>query len=978
MDEIDLESRFPEMQPVRKPPSLVSVNGCGLRAYGSRDLDHETGTYVKTQCICLFYIPILALRAFRVVDAEGGGWYCIGREPLSAFAKAWNFLVLGGVASLAGILCWNAYTNSPDYRAGQQLAMADDFAANGKWVKAVRLYLTVTNSGTRHAPQAANALKDLLDGLVGQASAQDVAAVLDIVVRKVRRSRAPPIVPDVLERGLALVDRFAETDPHGALAILEVIAPLVTVAEALVAKREQVLERAVAHEPNDPEPASKLALIYEGRGELERCEGLLDPHRDRLGDTEGARILGQLDAARGEVEASFALLAPYCEGRLERLHGAEQAYNNAAELAWKRAVGRLEKGQGPESFYRQYKAASEDEQQALVQEYVEKQIRGDAGIRMKQEALIREASVVPVALDLGMVRLHRAQAMPDPQARQDELQAAEETFLAIRGLAGDTDQYRLFFGQVCYWLGKHDQGRELFDELLTVNQRSCETLMSVSSTLRDLGACSEARELAEEAYNKEADQGKKYEAALLRALLPTDSDDQIEWYRRANPADPHVKAALSMALGNRAIQEGDNRGAARHLHQAIAAYEQQAPTTATLNNAALAYFSLFQATGEPEGHDKGVQMLERAVALEPSNSILLYNAATTLLTGALSDIIGDAIDLKTLNFEGDFSLLSFLYEDAAGRAPFRQRVRSHADVARALAYFGKLLVLRPKDVNVYAAVAAIHKYTRDIEAMQDLRQRLQQVELDLTEARRRTLDFYAGTDDPKRRRESEASIERFEKLVNITRGQSPGATFAVAATYLATARMAVDILGISPDADDIVALVEEAHAVAPSSATRRTLVAALLFRAGQTLARQDAAYAEMASRAGRSLAPIYLVAVALTRPDEQRDAALNNADVRRAVSLLLEDSQAFPAEGISWDWAMLRAGQPDEAARVASTVRQDEVRRIGRAIDLLLSPMSATAAFDAYWSALIDGNEDEGAEILRRSAARGVPMPFDP
>lgn len=978
MDEIDLESRFPEMQPVGKPPSLVSVNGFGLRACGSRDHDHETGTYVKTQCVCLLFVPILALRAFRVADAEGGGWYCIGREPLSTFAKAWNLLVVGGVASLAGMLWWNAYTDSSEYRAGQQLAMANDFAEEGKLVEAARLHVIVFNSRTSHAPHAATALRDLLDGPVTQASAEDVAAVLDVVVRKVRRSRARPIVPDLFERGLVLVDRFAETDPRGALAILEAIVPLATDAEALAARREQVLEQAVAHEPNDPELASKLAVIYEGRGELERCEGLLDPHRDRLGDTEGARILGQLYAARGEVEASFALLAPYCEGRLERLHAAEQAYNNAAERAWTRAVGRLEKGQGPESFYRRYKAASEAEQQALVQEYVEKQIRDDAGIRMKQEVLIREASVVPVALELGIVRLRRAQAMPDPQARQDELEAAEKTFLAIRGLAGDTDQYRLFFGQVCYWLGKHDEGRELFDELLTANRRGYETLMSVSSTLRDLGASSEARELAEEAYRTATDETQKYQAALLRTLLRTDSDDEIEWYRRANPADPRVKAGLSIALGNRAIREGDNRGAAEHLRQAIAAYEQQAPNMSTLNNAALAYFSLFQATGEPEAHDKGVQMLERAVALDPSDSTLLYNAATTLLTGALSDIIGDGIDLKTLNLQGDFSLLPYLYEDAAGREPFRQQVRSHADVARALAYFDKLLVLRPKDVDVYAAVAAIHKYTRDLEALRSLHQRLQQVELDLAEAQRQTLDFYAGANDPKYRRESEAGIERFEKLVNMTRGQSPATTFAVAAAYLAAARMAADMLGIRADADELVALAEEAHAAAPSSGTRRTLVAALLFRAGQTLARQDSACAEMASRASHSLPAVYLVAVALTRPGEQRDAALNNADVQRAVSLLIEDGRAFPAERSSWNWAILRAGHPEEAARVASALRQDEVGRIGQAIVLLLSPVSARTAFDAYWSALIDGNEDEGAEILRRCAASGVPMPFDP
>ena len=33
-------------------------------------------------------------------------------------------------------------------------------------------------------------------------------------------------------------------------------------------------------------------------------------------------------------------------------------------------------------------------------------------------------------------------------------------------MAGDSDAYRLFLGQVNYWLGKADEGQKLFDALL--------------------------------------------------------------------------------------------------------------------------------------------------------------------------------------------------------------------------------------------------------------------------------------------------------------------------------------------------------------------------------------------------------------------------------------------------------------------------------------------------------------------------------
>ncbi len=86
----DLSSRFPNLRPIRSAPSLSTVNGIGCTVYGSRDHDPETGTYVKTHWFTFFFIPVFALGAYRVANAPSGGWYFIGREPLSGAAKAWN------------------------------------------------------------------------------------------------------------------------------------------------------------------------------------------------------------------------------------------------------------------------------------------------------------------------------------------------------------------------------------------------------------------------------------------------------------------------------------------------------------------------------------------------------------------------------------------------------------------------------------------------------------------------------------------------------------------------------------------------------------------------------------------------------------------------------------------------------------------------------------------------------------------------
>lgn len=59
-----------------------------------------TATIAKSVSI---FVPVLALRAYRVADAEHG-WYFIGREPLSGFARMWNVLVL---AAVAAVVAWN-------------------------------------------------------------------------------------------------------------------------------------------------------------------------------------------------------------------------------------------------------------------------------------------------------------------------------------------------------------------------------------------------------------------------------------------------------------------------------------------------------------------------------------------------------------------------------------------------------------------------------------------------------------------------------------------------------------------------------------------------------------------------------------------------------------------------------------------------------------------------------------------------------
>jgi hypothetical protein len=101
------------------------------------------------------------------------------------------------------------------------------------------------------------------------------------------------------------------------------------------------------------------------------------PHRDRLGTSEGARILGQALAAEGDVDSSYALLSAYLDGRVEAFRAAEQAFDQAISEARDRLVGRLLQGGELNFDYRRFELAGEDERGRMVAEYLGPELRDD-------------------------------------------------------------------------------------------------------------------------------------------------------------------------------------------------------------------------------------------------------------------------------------------------------------------------------------------------------------------------------------------------------------------------------------------------------------------------------------------------------------------------------------------------------------------------------------------------------------------------
>jgi tetratricopeptide (TPR) repeat protein len=515
-------------------------------------------------------------------------------------------------------------------------------------------------------------------------------------------------------------------------------------------------------------------------------------------------------------------------------------------------------------------------------------------------------------------------------------------------------------------LGKHQEGRALFDELLAAEGRKFETLLGVSELLRQVGSVAEARELAEEAYNNQQDPHLQHVAAGVRAQLFVDLEDEIQWLRLADVTSPFTSTSLEQALGQQAFQAGRNDEAAQHLRQAVQGFLRQTENSSSLNNAAGASFYLYRVTGERADFDRGVELMEKAVKLSPSNSILLHNSAVVVLDSALREIIGEALDLKRLQRGAELDHLEFLYHDEAGWRQFVERLKNHADVARALDYLDREMLLAPKTARTYHSAAELRSFTRDAAALADLLRRLEQAQPDTAQLAREAQEFQSGKNDDKYRRQLTALVAQGQSVLDSYGERPRDATYAMAAAMTINSKISLDMLGEPSEPDELVRLAEAARTAAPSLATSKLLFRTLALRAARGVAREDVDFATLLERHRRTLPVEYLLAVALAQPGPSREALLESADLRRLQQLLVEYGQDFPSFGDPWKWAMLRHSHPAEAARLSAAAQADESARQYRAIEFRLFAGSAAHLLYESWALEMAGRETEAQELVRR------------
>ena len=271
--------------------------------------------------------------------------------------------------------------------------------------------------------------------------------------------------------------------------------------------------------------------------------------------------------------------------------------------------------------------------------------------------------------------------------------------------------------------------------------------MQVATLLRNVGSDSDARTLAGEGYNAASAAEVKSACAVLCGLVEKEPDQRIEWLRRANTQSSNVKAILSCELADQALRQGDEPKAINHLREAVALYENMPESVGMLNNESLALRQLAVLTGEQADYERAGAMIEKAAALDPGDSLTMSNAAESLLESSLRDIIGSAIDLNLIRRPASIDLFGFLISDEAGRTALTERLRSHPGVNRAMALMDKVNLLAPRNASFYGASLRVLSYREDVEGLRKLRRRLEGIDLELTDSRRKAQETYSGARD---------------------------------------------------------------------------------------------------------------------------------------------------------------------------------------------------------------------------------------
>jgi hypothetical protein len=249
--------------------------------------------------------------------------------------------------------------------------------------------------------------------------------------------------------------------------------------------------------------------------------------RARASDTAGAlSIVQELGPAGGLTRPAQVLLASLlsqagspraAEDILDRLFVLDFSAYQAARDRFDAAVGGRTKELRSEALSSVTGGAeptSRSESQRVAT-WIDEKLLDDPDLRALLDEVKSRSQVVDLALQLGTIRLERAQGEAG-DARRVTLARAEKDFLAIASEAEGSAQYHLGLGQVYHRMGRAEEGDRELDFLLAKKNPILD--LQVVRVYRDLDLIPHARKLALSVHQR-APIAEKHEAALILSLM---------------------------------------------------------------------------------------------------------------------------------------------------------------------------------------------------------------------------------------------------------------------------------------------------------------------------------------------------------------------------------------------------------------------------------------------------------------------------
>ena len=956
----DVTDRFDDLEPIKSAPALFTLNGFGTSLIGERDVDDETGSYVKTQVVTLLFVPVLALGAYRVIDNhEDAGWYFLGKTKLSSFARTANIAVMLCVAMLSLSIGISAYQNSWDVRAQDKLQAAEALVAANQHGKAATAIIAVSDSIPQAEELAAAKLRELAMGDLSTASSADVVQIL----RYLSAYEQDPTV--IVGRCSELA---ADRSPAEAFALLDFAVGFDPTNEELAGRRAKLLGELRAAEPDELKWIVARAQDHLFVGEADAAFALLEPKEANLDKTEGALLYGALLARRGDLERGTQLIASYVEPRLRAFEKALKEFDQLAVARQDEIVNRLERN-APRSLQQAYDAAATDaEKSAVVADYVRERLAADPDLRRLQRAYMERSSIVSDALDYGIYVIEHAQTLSGSE-RDARLAQGEEILLSIQGIAADAPLFLVTMGKVQCWLGRTDQGKEQF-EVLLARDRSANTLLAVANAMRDVGLDSDARVLAKEAFEAADSDATKASAATTAGLLAQSADERVEWMQKVGDESAQFQAQLSSALGAKALADGDMEAGQQHLRREIELWAEVPENATTLNNSAQAYFTLYALSGDQAHFEAASAQMDKAVALAPSDGIVLANAASSYFSVAVKSVVGDDFDFAKAHASPGVSSLSIFYNDAAERAALGRKLAAHPAWTKGRTALERARVLSPNYPELATKLVRVYNMQQDADALQKLAAALEASPPDVKSGEEHYRAYLEGTKDTERIQAMDNAIEQRKRWYDELDHDKDKLETCYARDELAElyAQRAL----FSDDAADLKASVEYAQSMNGcdgNAALSSSLLALGLHEATVS----HPALTKLADEFGRALGPWALTAYALGR-DDLRDVLLENENVARGLELRLEVRRAFPRYVDGFEYAISRATADDGGAAAQKVLVQSKISDAKIRIARATRGYTSIAVLDHYYL-LVARNDPAAEQFIAEQRSLGVRLP---